>query len=268
MATRECVGCGEILTKGVRSKEHILPRWLARQVSDPNLQLKHFRRDSANHADELLRSHDLSTFVIKNVCVNCNNGWMSRLEECVKPLLSGLMTMQASILQLLPEDRRVLSAWVIKTAFMIASAQESAAQLPWHLFRGLAELDKAIPAECLVVAAQFPFLPKGFLYSCPGDILPQYLHPVQMRVGFTLHQFHCVVLLPVLSAKRELSTSGLHVPIWPLDLKIVAHYDFFPSITNPPDLINYLTNVVRVAILEDTEVREDRSVPYSRGLIT
>jgi hypothetical protein len=251
MATRECVGCSEILTKGVRSKEHILPRWLARQVSNPNLELKHYRRDSDVQADELLRSHDLSTFVIKNVCVNCNNGWMSRLEEGAKPLLSGLMTMQASILQLLPEDRKVVSAWAIKTAFMIASAQESVAQLPWHLFRQLAELDQTIPAECPVMVAQFPFLPKGFLYSCPGDVLPQYRHPVQLRVGFTLHQFHCVVLLPMLPAKRVVSTSGLHVPIWPLDLEIVAHYEFFPSIASTADLINYLTNAVRVAIVED-----------------
>jgi hypothetical protein len=187
MGNSTCVGCCQPLTSDVRSREHILPQWLANEVKEPDLALKHYLHDTEENSDELLRSHGLGTFVIKNVCAPCNNGWMSRLERRAKPVLLDLINMKASLLQLSIENRTTVSAWAIKTAFMIASAQKSIGPLPWHLFRGLAEQLENIPVECSVLAAQLPFLPKGFLYACPGDVLPQYQYPVSWRVGFSIH---------------------------------------------------------------------------------
>jgi hypothetical protein len=160
MANRTCVGCCEKLTTDLRSREHILPQWLAQEVKRPDLDLKHYRHHEDENTDELLRSHDLGSFVVKNVCIKCNNGWMSRLEGRAKPLLLDLMNMRASLLQLSTEDRTTVSAWAIKTAFMIASAQKSTGTLPWYLFRRLAEEPENVPAECLVLAAQLLFLPR------------------------------------------------------------------------------------------------------------
>ena len=159
------------------------------------------------------------------------------------------MHMKASLLQLSREDRSTVSAWAIKTAFMIASAQQSAGELPWHLFRRLAEEPETVPTKCFVVAAQLPFLPKGFLYASPGDILPQYQDPVSIRVGFSIHQLHFVVVLPLLEAERVLRTSGVQLPIWPLDLEILVRYENFPTITVPGDLINFLTGLVHAGIV-------------------
>jgi hypothetical protein len=50
---------------------------------------------------------------------------MSDLEGSAKPILLGLMNMKTSMLQLAPDERSVISAWAIKTAFLITSAASS-----------------------------------------------------------------------------------------------------------------------------------------------
>jgi hypothetical protein len=172
------------------------------------------------------------------------------LRKRAKPLLLELMNMRASLLQLSERERTTISAWAIKTAFMIASAQQSVGNLPWNLFRQLAEESERVPTESFVVAAQLPFLPKGFLYACPGDVLPQYQDPVSIRVGFSVHHLHFVVTLPCLEAHRLVRTSGVHIPIWPLDLEIIVRYENFPTITVPGELINFLTGLVHAGIVQ------------------
>lgn len=250
MTTRVCVGCCEKLTNDVRSREHILPQWLAAEVVIPEMNLKHYRHDEDEKTDELLRSHGLGSFAIKNVCNKCNNGWMSRLEGRAKPLVLDLMNMRASMLQLSETERTTISAWAIKTAFMIASAQKTIGNLPWNLFRQLAEEPERVPAQCLVVGAQLPFLPKGFLYACPGDVLPHHQDPVSIRVGFSVHHLHFVVILPLIEAERLVRTSGVHFPLWPLDLEIIVRYETFPTITVPGELINFMTGLVQAAVVE------------------
>ncbi len=134
---------------------------------------------------------------------------------------------------------------------MVASAQQSIGDLPWHLFRQLGEEPETVPRECFVVAAQLPFLPKGFLYASPGDVLPQFHDPVSVRVGFAIHHLHFVVLLPLLEAERVLRTSGVQLPIWPLDLEILVNDENFPTIAVPGDLINFLTSLVQAGIVQE-----------------
>jgi len=251
MANDSCAGCGEPFTKVTRSREHILPQWLAREVEQPDLSLKQYLHNEDQPESALLRSHDLRSFVIKNVCSTCNNGWMSQLEGRAQNKLLGLMHMKTSLLQLTVEERTTVSAWAIKTAFMIASAQQSFTDLPWHLFRQLAEEPENISVECFVVAAQLQFLPKGFLYACPADIVPQSGQPAQLRVGFSIHQLHFVVVIPLFRADRIVRTSGVHIPIWPLQLEIRVRYENFPTLASAKDLNNFLVALVNAGIVHD-----------------
>src|ERR1017187_7704099 len=155
MTRRTCVGCTQPLVNAVAAREHILPEWLAAEIEDPALSLKHYRHHEGPAADELLRTHGLGSFAIKNVCTSCNNGWMSRLETKAQPTLLGLMHTRASLFQLSAEERANVSAWAIKTAFMLSSADIKC--LPWHLFRRLAkESPETTPSECFVLAGQLP----------------------------------------------------------------------------------------------------------------
>jgi hypothetical protein len=158
---------------------------------------------------------------------------MSDLEGRAKPILLGLMNMKTSLLQLSPEERSVISEWAIKTAFMIASAQNNLPELPWHLFRGMARMPQEIPAQCIVVAAQVPFLPDGF----------------------SINKLHFVVLIPFVDAERVVRTSGVQLPLWPLELEILIAHRHFPTITSPNDLINFLTNLVEAGIVSDSPSR-------------
>jgi hypothetical protein len=254
MTQRTCVGCEEPLVKAIASREHILPEWLAAKVEDPALSLKHYRHDQETAEDEILRTHDLGSFAIKNVCVRCNNGWMSRLETKAKPTLLGLMHMRAGLFQLSVEERANVSAWAIKTAFMLSSPQKTIMGLPWHLFRRLKEESaETIPSECVVLAAQLPFLPRGFLYACPTDELSAQADLVQVRVGFSINHLHFVVVIPIAEGPRAIRTTGIHIPLWPLDLDILVRYAPFPTLTSPNDLINYLTNLVQAGLIRGPE---------------
>ena len=254
MVSRTCAGCGAALTKDCISREHILPQWLAKEIHQPDISLKQYRHDEDLLPDELLRSHDLGSFAIKNVCASCNNGWMSRLETRAQSLVLNLMHMRSSLFQLTEDQRSTLSAWSIKTAFMIASVQPSISELPWHLFRRLAEEPQQVPVECAVLGAQLPFLPKGFLYSCPTDILEPGGHIVQVRIGFSIHNLHLVVVIPMTEAKRTVRASGVHIPLWPLNVEIRVMYQHLPTVPLASELINVLTQLVEAGIMHRRDV--------------
>jgi hypothetical protein len=251
---RACVGCGDSLLSGAATREHILPEWLAAKVHQPDLSLNHYLHDEDAPADELIRSHDLGSYVTKNVCSSCNSGWMSRLETQAQSLVLDLMHMQKSLLQLSNAERATLSAWAIKTAFMIATPQRTITSLPWHLFRTLAkEAQEHTTCECAVLAAQLQFLPKGFLYASPADLSPASQQPVQVRVGFSIDHLHFVVVIPILEGPRAIMATGIHIPLWPLDLEIRVRYTPFPTLTSTKDLINGLTHLVQAGLIRGPE---------------
>jgi hypothetical protein len=170
MPKRVCVGCTVALTNDNVSREDIVPRWLAMEVHQPGLRLKQYRHNEDTRQDELRRSHDLGGFAIKNVCQGCNNGWMSDLETRAKPILLGLINMKTSLLQLPVDQRLVVSAWAIKTAFMIASAQQSLPDLPWDLFQQLARQPQQVPVQCIVLAVAWDPPPLLALVRWPTEV--------------------------------------------------------------------------------------------------
>ena len=112
-----CIFCGG----GPLSKEHIVPNWLGK---------KHFKSKntdicfiesvevSGNTKSDSFekkkfvkkRQGNLHSRTIRIVCVSCNNGWMSSIDEKAKPIINdlffGLKRMLTS------EDQRNLSAWI------------------------------------------------------------------------------------------------------------------------------------------------------------
>ena len=58
MANRVCVGCTAPLTSDNISREHILAEWLAAEVRQPELSLKHYRHNEDTREDGVV-SHSL-----------------------------------------------------------------------------------------------------------------------------------------------------------------------------------------------------------------
>jgi hypothetical protein len=262
------LGCGAELTGDVVTLEHALPQWLAKEIDIPGVNLRHFLHDESKPEDALLRSHKLNTFGSRKVCCFCNNGWMSRLETQAKPYILDLMGQKASLLTLEDSTRLILSRWAVKTAFMIAAVQSIRYDLPWARFQSLREYENDGPNGCFVLASQQPCLPKGFLFTCPADVFSNE-KPVQLRLGFSVNHLHFVVVLPILDAPRMVKTSGMiHIPMWPLELHVLAGYGLTPKDFHSPDrFMDYMTNLVEVGVVQPKEgirldvARENSSLP-------
>jgi len=100
--------------------EHIFPNWLNESfpkelLGETNVQF------STEMNGQLVRrlqyqQADPAGQRVGAVCQNCNNGWMSRLEGAVKPLLTPLIFGNKSLLS--PEDQTLLATWAVKTSMV------------------------------------------------------------------------------------------------------------------------------------------------------
>ena len=269
MATRTCLGCGVQLTGEVVTLEHALPKWLAKEIEQPGVSLKQFLHDEGKPEDTLLRRYQLNTFGTKKVCRVCNNGWMSRLESEARPHILNLMHQKTSILTLTDDARRILSRWAVKTAFMISVVQMIQFELPWSVFQNLGERESEGPDKCFVLASQQPNMPKGFLYTCPSDGFVEG-KPVQLRIGFSIHHLHFVVVIPIVQGLRMVRVAAaLHVPLWPLDLHVLAAYKAAPeNIGSPNQFLDFLTNLVEVGMVSNEKVVRIEMVPERPTIIS
>ena len=109
------------------SKEHVWPRWIRKHASEvmgisaPNTQQYAGAQEShgviPNRSTERLGNSRLS-MTINRVCEDCNTGWLSDLEEGVKPILRPMIEGKAR--PLTPTDQAVLITWATKTALNFA----------------------------------------------------------------------------------------------------------------------------------------------------
>lgn len=107
------------------SREHVIPDWVrqiipkkphhgqyfiltqsVRSKLPPGLRPRH-------RSARVRQGHPISR-KIKAVCKSCNTGWLSNLEEELKPRLRALIL--GEVLTLTPWDQRRLATWATKTA--------------------------------------------------------------------------------------------------------------------------------------------------------
>lgn len=99
----------------VSSKEDIWPQWLT----------KRFPVSKASHMEAERGGHKLGTWQTKTpqllparcVCRNCNNGWMSNLENEMKPIVDSILDGQFRALD--DSSQAVIAVWSIKTAMAL-----------------------------------------------------------------------------------------------------------------------------------------------------
>lgn len=246
-----CVGCAQPLTGA--SREHVLPEWLAKEVFIPDAQLKQYRRDEDAQKQDLLRAHGLNNFVVKNVCEDCNNGWMSELENRAKPFILDLMNEDQTIKGHALDGKLALSRWATKTAFMIASTQQNQTTLPWTPFTNMRSNRDSGPDGCFVFVGQVFALNQGFTFACLSDYrASDEKEIVQLRVGFSIKRIHLVVVIPIVEGQRVVRIDQrMHRPLWPPGVTIQNQ-----SVTAPPGFASlgeaqyFLTNLVQAGLLE------------------
>jgi hypothetical protein len=83
---RRCIFCGG----SPISRDHIWAQWMRPEVEQAQVLEKTYAetRASPKQRRHVKTTGDARSRKLKIVCIPCNSGWMSRLQELTKPILS------------------------------------------------------------------------------------------------------------------------------------------------------------------------------------
>ena len=132
---KRCLFCGSAQRL---SKEHIIPQWLLSELglTDQQLRMSHV---SAFGWTKSQRTHSFMGLVNAMVCVECNIGWMNKLEISVKDSITKLMRLDdvKSVLGSLAQDYEAIARWSFKTAIVLNYPTNYRNIVPEEHFRSL-----------------------------------------------------------------------------------------------------------------------------------
>ena len=117
MTRRQCIFCG---ADGPLTREHIFAVWFRDMVAiwDAKPASRTF------HTPSGYREVDFEAAPLdqtaKVVCVDCNNGWMARLESDISPILGAMLQGQQRRMEV--RDLELLAVWAFKTSCVVDAA--------------------------------------------------------------------------------------------------------------------------------------------------
>lgn len=153
---RRCIFCDRPKV----TKEHILPQWLNSVLpSDGTHFASIMVRERNAYRTHLTRALD---HVIKMVCKQCNNGWMSELEGAAQPVLTPMIQGRRATLSLV--EQRIVARWAAKTITLACLALTPPVAVDGRQLRWLAERPEAPPNVRVWVAAY-----RGRSWGCRQD---------------------------------------------------------------------------------------------------
>ena len=113
---RSCIFCGNF----ARTREDAWPLWLMRKFPKKSTGMMEGQIGGKAFAPWHLISPELK---VKFICKDCNNGWMSRLENQVKPILEPLLKEDNILIS--SQQQSILSAWAVKTTMVLEAIYNS-----------------------------------------------------------------------------------------------------------------------------------------------
>ena len=127
MGNRTCIFCGELAGSG----EHLLPAWLQGVLpsDEPLLHYRQIGRDASERQEWIKRPFREKAGV---VCNDCNTGWMSRLENQAKPILSPAVARASLPLRVTLTEQRIAAAWALKTVLVFQASQTGSVDPAFH----------------------------------------------------------------------------------------------------------------------------------------
>ena len=119
---RPCVFCNRpMAAAGGRTREHAFPSWLLGLLTQGN-DARVVHTVTGGKGMPVKRSWTSRRLdgAVKRVCAECNNGWMSELEESVARFLPTMV--RGNERTYYDDGQRRLAAWATKTALMLELA--------------------------------------------------------------------------------------------------------------------------------------------------
>jgi hypothetical protein len=107
-----CVFCG--IDRRL-SREHVFASWMEDYFPDLRSATADYIRRTVTQAEDVdhTRPGPVFDFVTRDVCEVCNNGWMSGLEDQVRPILGPMLRDQPRVLT--APEQMTLATWATKT---------------------------------------------------------------------------------------------------------------------------------------------------------
>ena len=96
------------------SKEHAWPKWLASRFGGAQSVL-----DAQIGDKKYVARSNFPEITVRSVCSQCNNGWMSRLEEDARPAIELLLSDRKGMLDV--REMHLVAAWSLKTSMVFES---------------------------------------------------------------------------------------------------------------------------------------------------
>jgi hypothetical protein len=127
---RSCIFCG---VRGL-TKEHVLPRWLSEVLPGEGefvVERVHEPRNGIQSSSDW--SAPALNLTARCACADCNNGWMSDLEEAAKPHLTPMIHGRATSLS--RDVQTTLALWLVKTVAVCEQAvpgEQDVMPDTWH----------------------------------------------------------------------------------------------------------------------------------------
>jgi hypothetical protein len=120
-------------TTNQRSREHVIPRWLQDylQVSKQLIKPVRYLSDQVTIGSEW-NEYTVENLVVGNICVQCNTGWMSKLEAEFKAHF-----VQNKRQRMTNEEAEIYAKWFVKTAICLNLSQPYRLLFPKELRLGL-----------------------------------------------------------------------------------------------------------------------------------
>ncbi|MBI3896545.1 MAG: hypothetical protein HY313_11505 [Acidobacteria bacterium] len=242
MNKRLCISCENPIQK--RAKEHVIADWLLKELGIGEEQLWQFIADSTTgQAKEARTLHALNSFKEGRVCSNCNNGWMSQLENEVKPILLALLSGAQNPTSIPEFECSVLARWTLKTAIVLSCATPLGHPLPREHLKFLRD-KPAMPSQVGIFAAiniptrEFGYYQRNDWPNWSTEGVPD-LSESMTSQGFKL-AFHLKHLLLMVAhiprpTSRFVLAAGLHIPLWPPE-PFFASYRVDLRTTEPHDI--------------------------------
>ena len=170
---RRCIFCGGTPL----TKEHAIPSW----VSDclPGEGVFTQRRESgAQWETQALQ------ITVKRACLNCNTGWMSRLEGRAGSLLREPLAGKTQ--RWSPTEQRRVATWMFKTALMM-SLSCGGSRVPSEHYKFL-QKNLRPPGHCRVWVTSFGINPPSDTFEV-GWIQPSWLTFEGVKTGHLVHGY-------------------------------------------------------------------------------
>ena len=99
----------------VSSREDIWPQWLTKRF--PLSEASRMEAERGGHKLGSWQKKTPQLLPVQCVCRNCNNGWMSKLENEMKPIVDSIL--DEKIRTLSASSQAVIAVWAIKTAMAL-----------------------------------------------------------------------------------------------------------------------------------------------------